>query len=246
MPQNSSTVKHRARTVQDRTVITEEARRFITNHTSDPSLCIDDVADAVGVPVRTLQRALASCDTDYSREVANTRLMLALRVLSNDNIVNTVSAAARWCGYQTPSHFTKAFRERYGVTPSLFRRVAKIENRLIWRRFNDKVRPVKTGSSEYFRRRKRYNEDARKLRVVVAAMPPAAKEALQQVRRPERFVLEREEWRPEPAPAAARELTDEQFNAMFERRLFSLEELHPYVESPLRHFDDFDSLLDDF
>jgi AraC-like DNA-binding protein len=242
MPQYSSTVNHRARTLRDRTAITEEARSFIKRHASDSSLCIDDVADAVGVPVRTLQRALATCDTDYSREVANARLSRAVTVLSNDY---AVTAAARWCGYQTTSHFTKAFRERYGVTPSFFRRVTKIENRLNWRRFNDKVRPVKTGSPEYFRRRKRYNEDTRNLRALVASMPPAAKAALQAVRRPERLVLEPKEWRPEPAPVMGPALTDEQFDALFERGLFSLEELHPYAESPLRDLEDFTSLLKD-
>jgi AraC-like DNA-binding protein len=212
---------------------------------SDPSLCIDDVADAVGVPVRTLQRALASCDTDYSREVANARLTQALRVLSSDYMSYTVSAAARWCGYQTPSHFTKAFRERYGVTPSFFRRVAKIENRLIWRRFNDKVQPVRTGSSEYFRRRKRYNEDARMLRVLVGAMPTAAKDALREVRRPERPVFEPRSWRSEPVPAVPDGLTDEQFDSLFERRLFSFEELSSRVEHRLGDSRDFDALLDD-
>jgi AraC-like DNA-binding protein len=245
MPQNNSTVKHRARTVKDRTAITKEAQRFIQTHVSDPSLCIDDVVDAVGAPIRTLQRALASCNTDFSREVANARLTRALRVLSSDYMSYTVSAAARSCGYQTPSHFTKAFRERYGVTPSFFRRVAKIENRLIQRRFIDKVRPVTTGSSEYFRRRKRYNEDAQMLRVLIGAMPDAAKKALRDVRRPERLVFEPRDWRSEPVSTAPDRLTDEQFDSLFERRLFSFEDLYSHLEHRLGDSREFDSLLDD-
>lgn len=244
MPKNNPAAERRARTVQDRIAITEEAQRFIKEHASDPSLCIDEVADAVGVPTRTLQRALADCGTDYSREVANVRLALAPRILSNDSVAKDIRAVARWCGYRTPSHFTKAFRERYGVTPSVFRQAVKIENRLNWRRFNDKIRPVETGSPEYFRRRKRYNEDSLQLRDLIKAMPPAAKEALRQVRRPERLVLELNAWRPTHAVSAPRQLTDEEFEALFERRLTSFEEFHFRIEDQAGTLDDFDYLLD--
>jgi len=231
MTMNNSAVKHRARTVQDRTEITAGARRFIAGHVGDPSLCIDDVADATGVPVRTLQRALASCNTDFSREIANARFACALRLLSSDYTTYTIRAVARQCGYETPSHFTKVFRERYGVTPSLFQRATKIENRLTWRRFIDKVRPVKTGSSEYFRRRKRYNEDVQKLRGLVGNMPSAAKDALRETRRPERPVYEPRDWRADPPPPSSNALTDEQFEALFEQQLISFAERYPHLES---------------
>ncbi|MNV85444.1 Regulatory protein PchR [compost metagenome] len=47
--------------------------------------------------------------------VREQRLELAYRMLATGQI--SVSDAAQTCGY-TNSHFTKAFRNRYGVAPS--------------------------------------------------------------------------------------------------------------------------------
>jgi AraC-like DNA-binding protein len=215
MSQIPQRVKHRARTVRARVAITTEARRFIERHVGDRSLCVDDVADAVGVPVRTLQRALADCDTDYTREICNARMMRAVRLLAEEHRVATTAA---WCGYASVSHFSKSFRECYGVSPSDFRLAAKLQSRLVWRRFNDKVRPVKAGSSEYFKRRKRYNEDVRRLRKLVTAMPSVARGALGSVQPPERRVYPTEWFPPDPPPLPRRSFSDAWFEALVDER----------------------------
>jgi AraC-like DNA-binding protein len=185
MRDQQSAVKHRPRTIQDRTDLTERARAILQERTSSPSLTIGEVAAELDVSVRTLQRAFDACGTDYSRERADARWAAALRLLGKEY---TVAWVAPWCGYRSASHFIKAFSNRYGTTPGRFRLAAKIEHRLIQRRFVDTVRPVPTSSPEYFRRRKRYNEDVRALQRLVREMPLAAQEALAQVRRPQRVV----------------------------------------------------------
>lgn len=52
--------------------------------------------------------------------IKSLRLQKAKELLENEDL--SVSEAAYKTGFQTPSHFTKVFIEKYGIRPSLFRR----------------------------------------------------------------------------------------------------------------------------
>ncbi len=168
-------MEQRRSTGQRRVELADAARAIIGQRFRQGNLTIDAVAGDLAVSRRTLQRALASATTDFSHEVHRARMELAARVLSLDYSVGTT---ARTCGYSSPSHFSQVFHSTYGITPSAFRKAAKLHARLEWRKWKDQIEPVRAGSQEYFRRRRRWRDDERELHKIVRTMPHAAQAAL--------------------------------------------------------------------
>jgi AraC-like DNA-binding protein len=80
-------------------------------------------AEMAGVSTRTLQRRLGMCGTSYRQVLQEARFDLA-RSLLDDN-TSKVIEIAMIAGYDTPQHFTRAFRRFTGVTPSQYRAVVK-------------------------------------------------------------------------------------------------------------------------
>lgn len=81
---------------------------------------LSDIAEAVGMHPRTLQRRLAESQEEYSDLLAEVRFEAALRLLSDPNI--RVIDVAYELGYTDPANFTRAFRQWTGQRPSEFRR----------------------------------------------------------------------------------------------------------------------------
>ncbi len=77
------------------------------------------VAEVAGVSRRTLQRRLASCGSSFSQIVQEASFELACRYLGDADL--KVIEVAMMVGYETPQHFTRAFRRFTGITPSQFR-----------------------------------------------------------------------------------------------------------------------------
>jgi AraC-like DNA-binding protein len=82
-----------------------------------PSIAL--AAEILGTSVRSLQRTLAQCNTTYSKLIEETRLDAAVELLegSKSKIIDVAYA----CGYEDPSHFTRAFRRLKGTSPREFR-----------------------------------------------------------------------------------------------------------------------------
>jgi AraC-like DNA-binding protein len=166
---------HRSSTLDDWSRAASAARDYIAAHSSDSSLGIDEVAAAASVSRRKLQRALAHDGTDYSRELRVARMHTSARLLSRRT---SVSWAWRASGYRSQAHFTRTFERYYGLSPRAYLRIVALEDLLDWRDWNDRVRPVRPGSSEYFRRRKRRSENVRELQRRVRSILPNARAAL--------------------------------------------------------------------
>ncbi|OWU72789.1 helix-turn-helix transcriptional regulator [Marinibacterium profundimaris] len=77
------------------------------------------VAEMAGVSTRTLQRRLMTSGTSYSRILQEARFELARARLSDPGL--KVIDVAMIAGYESPQHFTRAFRRFTGVTPSEYR-----------------------------------------------------------------------------------------------------------------------------
>lgn len=96
------------------------ATEIMAANIEDP-LPLADVAAAVGVSLRHLERLfLRYHDTGPAQYYMNVRLQRARELLSNTALrIMEVTVA---CGFQSPSHFCKAYRSQFGQSPRETRR----------------------------------------------------------------------------------------------------------------------------
>jgi len=95
-------------------------RQVVTTLMAHGAVRLPDVATAVGVEPRTLQRRLAETEIDFSEIVAGARFELALTLL-NDPAQRVIDIAYE-LGYADPANFTRAFRKWTGLSPAQYRR----------------------------------------------------------------------------------------------------------------------------
>ncbi len=83
-------------------------------------LTVASVAKALAISPRQLQRIYAQFgDTTFHDDLVGRRLEAAARLLSTPSI--TVREVAQRVGFHQSPHFARAFRRRYGVSPSTYR-----------------------------------------------------------------------------------------------------------------------------
>jgi AraC-like DNA-binding protein len=95
------------------------AKMYVAEHLTDPSLCTEQVARAVGVTSRHLNRAFAAEGTTVSQYVHDRRLDGARADLMAPQMAEhrVADIASRWA-FASQAHFTRAFRARFGCTPT--------------------------------------------------------------------------------------------------------------------------------
>ena len=94
-----------------------QARAVVEANLSDEGFTIDALADAMAQSRRTLHRRLkAVADTTPQAFIQDARLARAAELLSER--AGTVSEVAYGVGFKSVSHFSRAFRARFGVPPS--------------------------------------------------------------------------------------------------------------------------------
>jgi AraC-like DNA-binding protein len=79
-------------------------------------------AEMAGISTRSLQRRLKMSGTSYSRVLQEARFELARAGLADPCL--KVIDVAMMAGYESPQHFSRAFRRFTGVTPSEYRQAA--------------------------------------------------------------------------------------------------------------------------
>ncbi|GAA4839060.1 helix-turn-helix domain-containing protein [Kitasatospora terrestris] len=93
----------------------------ILRHLGDPDLSPERIAVAHHVSVRYLHKIFQFEGTTVARWIQQQRLALCRRDLARPSGALTVaSVAARW-GFVSASHFSRAFRSAYGVSPREWR-----------------------------------------------------------------------------------------------------------------------------
>ena len=81
---------------------------------------VSEIAAALGLPVRTLQRKLAAAGASYAQLLDAVRRELAEAYLTDPAL--TLTEIAFLLGFTEQSSFNHAFRDWYGCTPQHWRR----------------------------------------------------------------------------------------------------------------------------
>ena len=93
-------------------------------------LTLGKLAQALAVSPRQLERAYDEIGlTTFAAHLRAVRLRNAAELLTHQPL--TVTDVARLVGYRQPSHFVKAFRRRFGVTPGAFRDAARSDTTVV-------------------------------------------------------------------------------------------------------------------
>jgi AraC-like DNA-binding protein len=94
---------------------------YIRDRIRDPELSIDRIASALRCSKRYLHMAFAARDRSIADHIWMTRLDGCRGDLAQDSERSISEIAFAW-GFSSSAHFSRAFRKRFGVTPSAFRR----------------------------------------------------------------------------------------------------------------------------
>ncbi|QYD73604.1 AraC family transcriptional regulator [Paraburkholderia edwinii] len=98
------------------------AKRFIERNVSTADLNLDMVARAAGVSSRYIAKLFASEGTTAMRYLWHTRLERARTMLVNGSAKARIGEIAWQCGFANAAHFSRAFKQRFGVSPNALQR----------------------------------------------------------------------------------------------------------------------------
>jgi AraC-like DNA-binding protein len=99
-------------------------RLFVREHLRDRELSPESIASAHHISVRLLYRLMADAGLQLEQWVIDQRLEGARRdLVSAAGRHKSIAAIAHQWAFATPSHFTRRFRAKYGMTPREWRRV---------------------------------------------------------------------------------------------------------------------------
>ncbi|MET0660271.1 MAG: helix-turn-helix domain-containing protein [Steroidobacteraceae bacterium] len=109
----------------------ERARGFIEENLADANLSTADVARYCRVSTRYLHRAFTAQDESASHYIRERRLQRCQQALHDPALAHRTvfEIAASW-GFADPCHFSKAYKLRFGIAPSLDRCNAAKETKL--------------------------------------------------------------------------------------------------------------------
>src|SRR5262249_54527200 len=95
-------------------ILAEVARRF-----GEPSFDLDDVAGALGISRRYVQKLLDETGKSFTEHLAECRLERAFAMLIDPHHLHSaIIDIALGVGFGDVSHFNRTFRRRFGETPS--------------------------------------------------------------------------------------------------------------------------------
>lgn len=96
---------------------------YIYTHLTDADLTAAWIAHAHSISVRALYRLCAQAGISLEQTIIEQRLEGACSTLASPvGLTRTIGSVARAWGFTDPCHFTRRFKEAYGVTPQESRR----------------------------------------------------------------------------------------------------------------------------
>jgi AraC family transcriptional activator of tynA and feaB len=94
---------------------------YIEKNLADQALGPAAIAEALGVSVRTLHRAFDGAGETLGEAIRRRRLARARTQLSDESDAVTITGLATCWGFADASHFGRAFKQQYGMTPREYR-----------------------------------------------------------------------------------------------------------------------------
>ena len=101
-----------------RAALLARIRGHIEDNLDDPNLGASSIATAHGISVRSVHLLFADTGTTVSRWIRNRRLQICYRELSRARPGKTVTDVAFQWGFNDSAHFSRSFKQAFGVTPS--------------------------------------------------------------------------------------------------------------------------------
>ena len=106
-------------------ILAEVARRF-----GEPNFSLDDVATALGISRRYVQKLLDGTGKSFTEHLAECRLERAFAMLTDPHHLHSaIIDIAFGVGFGDVSHFNRTFRRRFGETPSGIRAASTMRGR---------------------------------------------------------------------------------------------------------------------
>jgi AraC family transcriptional regulator, positive regulator of tynA and feaB len=99
------------------------AQFFIREHLRDPNLSIDQISSVLGCTKRYLHMLFSDRGTTISDYIRNARLQNCRQDLENQAGKSVTDVAFSW-GFSSSSHFSRVFREHFGIVPSAIHRTS--------------------------------------------------------------------------------------------------------------------------
>ena len=107
---------------RQRRLLLEQVQRHIDKHLADPALGVTSLARAFRMSERNLHKLFEGSGGTLSAYIRSQRLAMCRRDLASRALMSRqVAEIARHWGFTDPSHFSKAFRAAYGMSPSELR-----------------------------------------------------------------------------------------------------------------------------
>ena len=106
-----------------RDVLTARAKAYIEAHLGEPDLSIESIAASCDASVRSIQRAFAR-DTEgsVSRYIWGRRVSRCADALRDDTEArHRITEICLSWGFNSTSHFSRLFKEKFGVPPRIYR-----------------------------------------------------------------------------------------------------------------------------
>ena len=104
-------------------ILRARVKAYIENNLSRSDLDIEEIAQRMGCSRRYIFRAFQAADTTPSQYIWDLRLERTREHLTTGSFSGgSISEIAFACGFSSTAHFSRAFRKRYGMSPSDARR----------------------------------------------------------------------------------------------------------------------------
>ena len=110
-----------------RASLSERIRAYVSDHLRDPELCLDSIAKHLNASKRSLHRAVRDANESIHELIWRERLERCRRdLLDPAKMKQTITDIAQSWGFKNLTHFSRAFRARFGVTARDARRTVLV------------------------------------------------------------------------------------------------------------------------